>query len=60
MEPHTCYEEKLKNYMKEKGVLGEPLIFTQSCHSVAEAAAAAGVRPEDFVKSTCMVDGALG
>ena len=50
METHTCYEEKLKNYMKEKGVVGEHLTFTQSCHSVTEAAAAAGVRPEPFVK----------
>lgn len=56
MGTHACYEEKLKDYMKGKGVMGEHLTFTQSCRSVTEAAAAAGVRPEDFVKSICMVD----
>ena len=43
--------------MRENGIDGEHLTFSQSCHSVAEAAAAAGVTPEDFVKSICMVDG---
>jgi len=51
------YEEKLKAFMKEKGIDGDHFTFSRSCHSVAEAAAAAGVAPEDFVKSICMVDG---
>jgi Cys-tRNA(Pro)/Cys-tRNA(Cys) deacylase len=55
--PSAFYEEKLKAFMKEKGIDGDHLTFSQSCHSVAEAAAAAGVTPEDFVKSICMVDG---
>jgi len=41
--------------MKEKGIDGDHLTFSRSCHSVAEAAAAANVTPEDFVKSICMV-----
>jgi hypothetical protein len=53
METHTCYEDGLKEYMKEKGVVGEHLTFIQSWHSVTEAAAAAGVRPEPFVKYIC-------
>ena len=57
LSPGTFYEEKLKAFMKEKGIDGEHLTFSRSCHSVAEAAAAAGVTPEDFVKSICMVDG---
>jgi Cys-tRNA(Pro)/Cys-tRNA(Cys) deacylase len=56
METNADYEEKLKTFMKEKGIDGDHLTFSQSCHSVAEAAAAAGVTPEDFVKSICMLD----
>ena len=55
--PSAFYEEKLKAFMKEKGIDGDHLTFSRSCHSVAEAAAAANVTPEDFVKSICMVDG---
>ena len=51
------YEEKLKAFMEENGITGEHLTFSQSCHSVAEAAEAAGVTHRDFVKSICMVDG---
>ena len=54
------YEEKLKVFMKENGVEGEHLTFSKSCHSVAEAAEAAGVRPQDLVKSICMLDEAGG
>jgi Cys-tRNA(Pro)/Cys-tRNA(Cys) deacylase len=57
LSPGAFYEEKLKAFMKEKGIDGDHLTFSRSCHSVAEAAAAAGVTPEDFVKSICMVDG---
>jgi Cys-tRNA(Pro)/Cys-tRNA(Cys) deacylase len=55
--PGASYEEKLKAFMKEKGIDGDHFTFSRSCHSVAEAAAAAGVTPEDFVKSICMIDG---
>ncbi len=56
METDAYYEEKLKTFMREKGIEGEHLTFSTSCHSVAEAAEAAGVTPGDFVKSICMVD----
>ncbi|HXE71415.1 MAG TPA: YbaK/EbsC family protein [Candidatus Nitrosotenuis sp.] len=48
-------EQRLKSYMEQAGIPGEHLVFAGSCHSVAEAAEAAGVRPEDMVKSICMV-----
>lgn len=50
------YEEKLQNYIIAHNIQAEQLIFTQSCHSVKEAADAAGVLPEDLVKNICMVD----
>ncbi len=46
--------------MRENGISGQHLTFSQSCHSVAEAAEAAGVNAQDFVKSICMVDGEGG
>ena len=56
METNADYEEGLKAFMKEVGIEGEHLTFSSSCHSVAEAAAAAAVTPRDFVKSICMLD----
>ncbi len=38
------FEAKLKNYMSENGIKGEHISFQQSCHSVAEAAAAANAK----------------
>ncbi len=55
MESNEYYENKLKAYIIENNIDADHLIFTQSCHSVAEAAAAAGVQREDFVKNVCMV-----
>jgi prolyl-tRNA editing enzyme YbaK/EbsC (Cys-tRNA(Pro) deacylase) len=49
-------EEKLKSFMQAKGIRGEHRVFSQSCHSVAEAAAAVGGTPADFVKNVCLVD----
>jgi len=56
METNDRYEETLKAYMQEKNVPGEHLVFNQSTRSVAEAAEAAGVTPQDFVKNICMID----
>jgi Cys-tRNA(Pro)/Cys-tRNA(Cys) deacylase len=56
METNAYYEEKLKRYMRENNILAEHFVFTESCHSVAEAAQAAGVTAEDFVKNVCMID----
>lgn len=51
------YEEKLKNYISAHNIQAEQLIFAKPCHTVKEAADAAGVSPEDLVKNICMIDG---
>jgi len=48
METNAYYEQELETYMRESGIPGEHLVFAESCHTVAEAAKAAGVTPEDF------------
>lgn len=50
------YDRKLSQYMQAHHIDAEHLIFSQSCHSVAEAAQAAGVLPTDLVKNICMLD----
>mgnify|MGYP001460475565 FL=1 len=50
------YEEKLKRFIESNGITAEHLSFTQSCHSVAEAAAAVGTGPENLVKNICFTD----
>lgn len=50
------YEEKLKQYMKDHSIEGEHLTFTQSCHSVKEAALAVNGKEDEFVKNICMID----
>jgi Cys-tRNA(Pro)/Cys-tRNA(Cys) deacylase len=50
------YEEKLKNYIIDNNIQAEQMIFTQSCHTVREAADAVGASPEDLVKNICMID----
>ena len=50
------YDRQLSEYMRDHHIEGEHLVFCQSCYSVAEAAAAAGVLPSDFVKNICMLD----
>lgn len=52
---NEAYEQKLKRYIAENGIQAEHLTFTQSTHSVAEAAEAVGATAEDFVKSICLV-----
>ncbi len=49
------YEEKLKDFIRRSRITAEHLSFEVSCHSVAEAARAAGVQPTDFVKNICLV-----
>ena len=49
------YETKLRKYITDKNIKAELLIFNQSTHSVAEAAAAVGAEAGDFVKSICMI-----
>ncbi len=50
------YEERLKNFMLENSIEAEQLAFSKSCHSVQEAADAAGVSAKDFVKNICLID----
>jgi Cys-tRNA(Pro)/Cys-tRNA(Cys) deacylase len=57
LSPNAFYEERLKAFMRGRKIDGDHRSFSRSCHSVAEAAAAAGVTQEEFVKSICMVDG---
>ena len=52
----NSYEEKLKQYICENNIKAEHLTFTQSCHSVFDAAKAVGAEPTDFVKNICMID----
>lgn len=56
MEANETYEKKLKNFIRENHLSCEHLTFSECCHSVAEAAQAAGVTPRDFVKNVCLVD----
>jgi len=51
------YEEKLKRIIEDNGIDAEHLSFNKYCRSVAEAARTVGAKPEDFVKSICMVGG---
>ncbi len=52
---HNELHDRLRAFIENNHIDCEHLIFEQSTHSVAEAAQAAGVTPEDFVKSVCMV-----
>lgn len=45
------YESKLAEQLRHRRVQAEQLVYAQSCHSVAEAAEAAGVTAHDFIKS---------
>ena len=50
------YAQELKNYIISGSIEADHLVFQQSCHSVEEAAQAAQVKPEDFVKNICLID----
>ena len=50
------YEEKLQKHIEDNNIPCEYLQFEQSCHSVLEAANAAGVEPDDCVKNICLID----
>jgi Cys-tRNA(Pro)/Cys-tRNA(Cys) deacylase len=56
MESNDDYDSKLKQYIRENRIPCEHLVFSERCHSVAEAAQAAGVTPRDFIKNICMID----
>ena len=46
-------ETQLIEFIRTNQIAAEHLVFAQSTHSVAEAAAAVHATPEDFVKSIC-------
>ena len=46
----------INQYIKENNINAEHLVFSESCHSVEEAASAARADPADFIKSICIVD----
>jgi prolyl-tRNA editing enzyme YbaK/EbsC (Cys-tRNA(Pro) deacylase) len=56
MESNESYEKKLKRFIQDQQISCEHLTFFERCHSVAEAARAAGVTPQVFVKNVCLVD----
>jgi Cys-tRNA(Pro)/Cys-tRNA(Cys) deacylase len=49
-----AYEDRLAGWMREHAIDAAHLRFETSCHSVAEAATAAGVTAQDFIKTICM------
>ena len=49
------YDDKLREYIKENSIKAKVISFEQSTHSVTEAAEAVGAKPDDFVKSICMI-----
>jgi Cys-tRNA(Pro)/Cys-tRNA(Cys) deacylase len=49
------FAEKVRRLVAARGLNVEHLAFETSCHSVAEAADAAKARPDEFVKSICLV-----
>lgn len=50
------FAQRLSNFIVAQSIDAEHLVFDQSCHSVEEAAQAAQVKPEDFVKNICLID----
>jgi prolyl-tRNA editing enzyme YbaK/EbsC (Cys-tRNA(Pro) deacylase) len=50
------YENKLKEYIIHNSIEADHIHFEDICHSVQEAADAAGATPDDLVKNICMVD----
>lgn len=51
------YEEKLRKFLQENKIKGEHLHFENSVHTVEDACREANARPDDFVKTICMVTG---
>jgi prolyl-tRNA editing enzyme YbaK/EbsC (Cys-tRNA(Pro) deacylase)/SAM-dependent methyltransferase len=49
------FENRLKEFIDRNHIQAEHLAFTQSTHSVDEAAQAVGATPQDFVKSVCLI-----
>jgi len=52
----AAYEARLADWIARHAVAGDLVRFAVRCHTVAEAAAAAGAAPEDLVKNICLID----
>ena len=50
-----AYAQKFAQQMVQLGVNAQHLLFDQSCHSVAQAAAAINGTDDDLVKNICLV-----
>jgi len=50
------FEEKLANFCRKENLFFEPLYFSESTHTVAEAAKAAKCAESDLVKNICLLD----
>ncbi|MDW7651414.1 MAG: YbaK/EbsC family protein [Bacillota bacterium] len=53
-------EQKIIDYIRDHNIEAKHLSFDVSCHSVDEAAEAAGASAKEFVKNICLVDPAGG
>ena len=49
-------EEKIKNFLNKRNVLCEFFKFSESCHSVAQAADALNTNPNEIIKNICLID----
>ena len=50
------FEQKLLDYIHDQQIEAEHIHYDQSCHTVQEAADAAGTCPSDLVKNICLID----
>jgi prolyl-tRNA editing enzyme YbaK/EbsC (Cys-tRNA(Pro) deacylase) len=50
------FEEKIRDFISQNNLSAQHFRYDQSCHSVQEAAAAAGTTPDNLVKNICLVD----
>jgi Cys-tRNA(Pro)/Cys-tRNA(Cys) deacylase len=53
---NESYERRLLDWIAAHQLAAEHLVFERSCHSVAEAALAAGASEHDLVKNICLVN----
>jgi len=49
--------ERIAKIINDNNLAAEHLVFAESCHSVEDAAKAAGCEVTDFVKNICYIDG---
>ncbi|NLV48146.1 MAG: hypothetical protein GXY22_05775 [Clostridiaceae bacterium] len=52
----NAFEQKLIDFIHDQQIEAEHIHYDQSCHTVQEAADAAGTSPSDLVKNICLID----